>query len=102
MKDITSSEFFTETDTGISLIDFWSSHCIPCNMLTPLLDKISTEHPEVKFLKVNVDNEFELCMRYEIASVPTIVVIKDGKTTGKLVGLPQPAILATFIENNLK
>ena len=77
------------------LLDFYATWCGPCRMLSPIVDKIAEEHPEIKVCKINVDEEEELAMRFEVMSIPTLVVIKNGEVVNKSVGaLPEARILA--------
>lgn len=69
------------------LIDFFASWCGPCKMLSPIIEQLSDEIKDVKFVKVDVDVSPELARKYEIMSIPTLVVIKDGKEQKRSVGL---------------
>lgn len=69
------------------LIDFFATWCGPCQMMAPIVDQIAEEYPEYIVGKVDVDEENELAMRFGIVSIPTVVVMKDGKLTAKQVGL---------------
>lgn len=76
------------------LIDFWASWCGPCRMLSPLVDELAEEHGEIKFCKVNVDDEEVLAKNFGIMSIPTLVVYKDGKLKARQTGaVPKEAIL---------
>ena len=69
------------------LVDFWASWCGPCKMLSPVVDQIADEHPEIKVGKVNVDEEPELAGQFGVMSIPTLLVFKDGKIAGQSVGV---------------
>ena len=69
------------------LIDFWASLCGPCKMLIPVIQQLSEEVPEgYKIAKVNVDEERELAMKFGVSSIPTIVVMKNGKIVNQAIG----------------
>lgn len=77
------------------LLDFWASWCGPCRMVSPILDQIAHERPDVKICKINVDEEPELASQYQIMSIPTLMVVKDGQITNKATGArPKAQILA--------
>ena len=60
------------------LIDFYADWCGPCKMLSPIIDEIAEENYEIKVVKVNVDDSQDLAMKYQVMSIPTLVVIKNG------------------------
>ena len=77
------------------LLDFWAPWCAPCRMVIPLLDEIAKEREDIKIVKVNVDEQQELANRFRVFSIPTLMVIKDGKVVNQAVGArPKDAILA--------
>lgn len=68
------------------LIDFWAAWCGPCKMLSPTIEEVANEVTNAKIGKVNVDEQPELAKKYNVMSIPTLVVIKDGKTVQTVVG----------------
>lgn len=76
------------------LLDFFATWCGPCKMLAPTLDQIAAERPDIRVCKVDVDQEPELAARYNVMSIPTLFVVKDGEIVNQALGaLPKQAIL---------
>ncbi len=76
------------------LLDFWASWCGPCRMIGPILDEIAEEREDIKVCKVNVDEEPELASQYQVVSIPTLYVIKNGEITNQSLGAkPKAQIL---------
>lgn len=69
------------------LIDFWATWCGPCRMLSPIVDEVASEHPDVKVGKINVDEQPELAQQFGIMSIPTLLVFKNGEKVQESVGL---------------
>ena len=81
------------------LVDFWASWCGPCRMVSPLVDEIAAEHPEIKVGKINVDEQPELASQFQVMSIPTLMVVKNGQVTQRTVGArPKNQILALVQE----
>ena len=69
------------------LVDFWATWCGPCRMLAPIIEEISEERKDIKVGKINVDDQPELANAFGVSSIPTLVVMKDGKEAARSVGL---------------
>ncbi len=76
------------------LLDFWAPWCAPCRMVVPIMEEIASERPDIKVGKINVDEQPELASEFSIMSIPTLVVMKNGKIVTKVSGArPKKAIL---------
>lgn len=69
------------------LLDFWAAWCGPCQMLSPLVDEVAEEQTDIKVGKVNVDEQQDLAAKYQVMSIPMLVVMKNGEMADKSVGL---------------
>lgn len=77
------------------LMDFWAPWCGPCRMVVPLVEEIAKERSDIKVVKINVDGEQELAMQFGVMSIPTLVVMKNGKIVNQVTGArPKAQILA--------
>ncbi len=98
MKELTSANFAAETAQGLTVVDFWASWCGPCRMLSPIVEELAGEMPEVNFAKVNVDDEPDLANRFGINAIPTLVFLKGGAQVAQSVGLKTKEELRSQIE----
>ena len=99
---ITAANFNDEVlhaDTPV-LLDFYADWCGPCKMLAPVLHEIAEENAgALKVGKVNVDEQMELAMRFQVSSIPMLVVFKDGKAVAKTVGYRPKAEITAMVES---
>ena len=99
MINLTSQNFKTEVEDykGLVVIDLWATWCGPCRMIAPIMDELEKEMPDVKFCKINVDEERELTMTFKVESIPTVAVVKDNTLLDISVGYVPKEKLAAFI-----
>lgn len=99
MTELTSQNFKTEVEDykGLVVIDLWATWCGPCLMLAPTIDALEKEMPDVKFCKINVDNELELARMFKVQSIPTIALVKDNTFLDMSVGYVPKEKLEKFI-----
>lgn len=102
--EITQNNFEAEvvqSDKPV-LLDFWASWCGPCRMLSPIIVEIEKEYSgKIKVGKINVDEEGTLSAQFGIASIPTVVIIKDGKLADTSIGFMQKDALVKMLEKSL-
>ena len=79
------------------LLDFWAPWFGPCRMVSPILDEIAAERPDIKVCKVNIDEEYDLASRYKVVSIPTLLVMEHGQEEARLLGArPKEQLLELF------
>ncbi len=92
---LTQENFAEKTSQGLMLLDFWATWCGPCQMIGPMLDQVAAEE-NIQIGKINVDEQRELAMQYEIEAIPTLVVMKDGREVDRSVGMLDKTEIKTF------
>lgn len=101
---ITNANFKKEVleSKQVVLIDFWASWCAPCRMLGPVIEQLALEYEgRVKVGKINVDEEVELAQKFQVMSIPTIILIKDGKVINRSIGVRPKEELESLLSENL-
>ncbi len=97
VKDLNSNNFGEFVANGTVLVDFYADWCGPCQMIKPIVHEIAEERTDIKVGKVNVDADSALAMRFNVASIPTLLVFKGGKLHATMVGYrTKPDILAAL------
>ena len=100
MKEIKDAEFDAEISSGLCLVDFFATWCGPCKMLSPLLDEIAKQLTDVKFLKVNIEDNGVKADELGVKALPTLILFKDGKEKARNIGLVSQDKLIEWINKN--
>jgi thioredoxin 1 len=101
-RELTKDNFDGIVGSGVTLVDFWAEWCGPCRMMTPALEELAAEYDgKATIAKVNVDNENELAAKFNVSSIPTLLVFKDGEVAHQFVGVTSKTDLAQAIDNAL-
>ncbi len=89
ITDLTDSTFDEEVNGAVELVvvDFWAEWCGPCKLISPVLEELASEHPDtLRVTKLNVDDNPDIARRFEIMSIPTLMLFKDGVAKKRLIG----------------
>ena len=86
--EITEKEFneIINNSHKIVVVDFFAEWCMPCVMMAPVIEELAEKIKEIKFTKINVDDNSNLSRKYKISSIPCLVIFKDGKEAGRIIG----------------
>ena len=99
---VNSNEYNQEIKDGVVVVDFFANWCEPCKMLAPIFEELGKEYNgKVKFIKVDVDQSPDLAMRYQVASIPTVIVVKDGEKVAGNVGFIPKEQIKTMVDAHL-
>lgn len=93
----TTAEFEAAIKEGTVLVDFFATWCGPCKMLSPVLEEVANENPNINVLKIDVDEVGELAARYGIQAIPTLMLFKDGQRVETRMGYQNKNQLVAFI-----
>ena len=98
--NVTSANFEEEVlkSEKTVLIDFYADWCGPCKMFSPVVEAVANENEDIKVVKVNVDNAQDLAIQYQVMSIPTVVIIKDGKEINRNVGMVSKSQLLEMVK----
>ena len=100
IKSVTSANFNEEvlnSDKTV-LVDFYADWCGPCKMFSPVVEAVAEENEDIKVVKVNVDNAQDLAIKYQVMSIPTTVVIKEGQEVNRVVGMVSKSDLLEMVK----
>ena len=102
MKIVNEQEYYETIKSGLTLVDFYADWCGPCKMLAPILEEVSVDYPNIKFIKVNVDDCMEVAEKLGIMSIPQLYLFKDEKIIMKLTGYRDKSEVKAYIDEALK
>ena len=99
VRNVDAADFESATAKGVVLVDFWATWCGPCRMQGAILEeKIAPAHPGLEILKVDVDRNQELAAKFGVMSIPTLLVMKDGRTVREFVGVTSPDEIMSAVQ----
>ena len=101
LYDVNDAGFKEEIGSGLTLVDFWAPWCGPCKMIAPILEELAPEGlGKANIAKLNVDENQATASEYEVMSIPTLILFKDGEPVDKVVGFQPKEQLAALIEKH--
>lgn len=97
IKYLKDEVFNDEIKEGLVLVDFYADWCGPCRMLAPVIEEVANELPNVKIIKINVDEREDVARTYGVMSIPTVILFENGETKKKQVGfMPKEVLMRWF------
>ena len=98
IKKFTEDTFAKDISSGVNLVDFYADWCGPCRMLTPVLEQVASDlKGKATVAKLDIDHAQKVASTYQVTSVPTLILFKNGKEAGRLVGLRDAEAIKDFI-----
>ena len=102
-QNITDKNFESTIKEGLTLVDFWAPWCGPCQMVAPILEELSKEYEgRIKIVKLNTDENPLVPLKYQIQSIPTMMIFKNGEVVRREIGARPKNMIVQFIEEELK
>ncbi|HCX2691090.1 thioredoxin [Staphylococcus aureus ZTA11/00189-8HSA] len=99
---VTDADFDSKVESGVQLVDFWATWCGPCKMIAPVLEELAADYEgKADILKLDVDENPSTAAKYEVMSIPTLIVFKDGQPVDKVVGFQPKENLAEALDKHL-
>ncbi|HCZ8099453.1 TPA: thioredoxin [Staphylococcus aureus] len=99
---VTDADFDSKVESGVQLVDFWATWCGPCKMIAPALEELAADYEgKADILKLDVDENPSTAAKYEVMSIPTLIVFKDGQPVDKVVGFQPKENLAEVLDKHL-
>ncbi|MGZ0075593.1 thioredoxin [Staphylococcus aureus] len=99
---VTDADLDSKVESGVQLVDFWATWCGPCKMIAPVLEELAADYEgKADILKLDVDENPSTAAKYEVMSIPTLIVFKDGQPVDKVVGFQPKENLAEVSDKHL-
>ncbi|HEE1509749.1 TPA: thioredoxin [Staphylococcus aureus] len=99
---VTDADFVSKVESGVQLVDFWATWCGPCKMIAPVLEELAADYEgKADILKLDVDENPSTAAKYEVMSIPTLIIFKDGQPVDKVVGFQPKENLAEVLDKHL-
>ena len=98
MKINNKAEFEAIKNNGVVLVDFYADWCGPCKMYAPIVESVAAENENIKVVKINIDNAQDIAVKYQVMSIPTTIIIKNGEEVNGAVGLISKSDLVDMLK----